>query len=87
MRYLKKRLTVVNKENNQERMAIVINRYVEKMSKKGWIPLVGISAGNSYFYWEAYVRMCLPKNAEEREKAVKDAFENGWQCKNGVWSL
>jgi hypothetical protein len=78
MRYLKKRLTIVNKEKNRERMAVVINRYVKKMAEKGWVPRLGVSSGNSFFYWEAYVWMCKPNNAEKQE-AIKTAIEQRWE--------
>lgn len=70
MRYIKKRLTVKNdgfcrsKKPADERIMAVVERYVAKMAKKGWVPYLDICGGNAFFCYEAYVRMAKPKNQE-----------------------
>ena len=86
MRYLRKRLTVINdgfcksEIPANKRIDKVIDRYVTKMSKKGWIPHVGVSCGNDFAQYEAYVRMCFPKNKSERELAHSAATD--WKFNN-----
>ena len=86
MRYATKRLTIVNKNDADKRIDQYINKHAEKMSKKGWIPRVGPSAGNAFFYYEAYVYMCKPKDQDEKEWLHKNALDVGWSYKKGIYS-
>ena len=71
MRYLRKRLTVKNdgfcesKIPAVDRIEIVIGRYIQKMSRKGWVIHLPTSAGNSFAEYEAYVWLCKPEPAEQ----------------------
>lgn len=93
MRQIKKRLTVVNDGFTKrecapanKRIDAVINRYVAKMSKNGWVPFVTPSTGNSFAEYEAYVRMVKPTNDKEIKSAMEEAIECGWELNQGVWS-
>ena len=90
MKTLVKRLTVLNdgfavsNVPARDRMDAVINRYVAKMQKKGWTPNFGVTAGNAFKYWEAYVRLGKVAPALADETAADAGF-----CKNsdGFYAL
>ena len=91
MRSIKKRLTVKNdgfaktSKSADCRMNNVVNRYLKKMSMKGWIPLY-VSAGNAFFVYESYIRMVSP-SAEEIEQYEKNAVSEGFIKENGAWKI
>ncbi len=60
MRRIKKRLTIVNRNNsdlNIIAMKKVVDRYVEKMEAKGWKKEDFYLEGDAFFQYEAYVYM------------------------------
>ena len=91
MKYLRKRLGVVNdgfcksKVPANVRIHAVINRYVAKMSEKGWIPYVAPSSGNAFAQYEAYVHLCKPVNKSERTEMLSRAKDHGWDIINLKW--
>lgn len=91
MRSIKKRLVVKNdgfaksKKPANERIDLVINRYLEKMSNKGWIPSSRISAGNAFFVYECYVRMVKPSTEKDIQYYEKNAIDDVFVKENGVW--
>jgi hypothetical protein len=83
MRYNRRRLVVVNKENNSERVMKSAINYVNKMHKKGWYPTL-YSEGDSFFEYECYVHTVKPKNEKEKADAIQLTIERGWQFKNEI---
>ena len=89
MKSLIKRLVVKNdgfcncKKPANERIDSIINRYAVKMQEKGWIPYCWVSSGNSFAFYEAYVRLCKPSNDLERKEMVERAMDQGWTEKDG----
>ena len=85
MRTIKKRLCVINdgfcksSKLASERIIKVVDRYVFKMSKKGWIPYCRTSSGNAFFNYEAYVRLCKPTTSEEKSEIISRALTEGWE--------
>jgi hypothetical protein len=61
MRYLRKRLTCVNRKTEQESIVAmnkVEKKYVDKMQKKGWtLSDEQKTEGNCMLLWERYITM------------------------------
>lgn len=84
MKHLTKKLTVKNdgfcncKKPASERIDAAINRYAEKMQKKGWVPYCGPATGDNFATYEAYVRLCLPTSDEEKAEMIDRAIDHFW---------
>jgi len=89
MRTLRKRLVCKNrgnKDENEEGIEKVLNRYVEKMKAKGWLYvdyLAYPSSGDAFFEYEMYVTLYKPnpKNEADMELAriVEEVKDLGHQ--------
>ena len=87
---LRKRLAVKNdgfcncKKSAKYRIDVVINRYLAKMSKKGWYPTSSPAAGNCFAFYEAIIYMQKP-DSQSVVGARKLALEQGFLEKDGVF--
>lgn len=90
MRSLRKRVVVINdgfaksKISARQRINIVVNRYLEKMSKKGWIP-TRVSTGDNFAEFEAYISMAKPDDEKEKEYLIKDGVDGFNVDDAGIW--